>query len=313
MQVFCQDPSQQKMDQLAKVFSNNRQYVTARSPRGMLASIVMGLASKQFDLKINEQGPLFDAARAVANDDQSHDLAKLLAENSDVGELRIKTWWYSYYATGDTKYVEHTQKLTGDMLADNFQGQQRLTLIANGDLMRVAYTDDRVAEFCEAAAKTEKDPWKKSLLQSCVAWNKYYPENYEGFDRKTPEAVLRLFMLGMMTSNEDLIRLCIYPIDENEIKILTSGEKLPPKKSKGMVANMKYQPTKAGDQWTKVSGEKVDIAVTDPDRGVYAYLGPPPKGVPPVLMMKIYNEWWVYLGPMAEVRKAAKRLLEKGR
>ena len=156
MQVFYQDPSQQRMDQLAKVFSDNRQYVTARSPRGMLGSIVMGLASKKFDLKINEQGPLFDAARAVANDDQSHELAKLLAENSDVGELRIKTWWYSYYATGDTKYVEHIQKLTGDMLADDFEGNQRLTMIANGDLMRVAYTDDRVAEFCEDCGEKGK-------------------------------------------------------------------------------------------------------------------------------------------------------------
>ena len=55
-----------------------------------------------------------------------------------------------------------------------------------------------------------------------------------------------------------------------------------------------------------VSGEKVDIAVTDPDRGVHAYLGGPQKGAPPILVMKIYNEWWVYPDPIIEVRQAAK-------
>lgn len=312
MTGFYRDPSQQKMDELTKVFRDNSQYVTARSPRGMLGSIVMGLASKKFDLKIKEQGPLFDTARAVANDDKSNELVKLLAENSDAGELRIKVWWYSYYATGETKYLEQIQNLTGDIFADNFEGQQRLSMIANGDLMRVAYTDDKVAEFCQSAAKKEKNPWRKSLLESSVAWNKFYPENYEGFDRKTPEGVLRLFALGMLTSNEDLIRLCIYPTDENKIKILTSGETQSLERAKDMVATMEYRPTKAGDQWTKVSGEKVDIADTDPSRGVYAFLGPKQKGAPPILTMKIYGEWWVYPDPIIDVREAAKRLREKG-
>ena len=274
MTGFYLEPTQEKMDQLAKLFSDNSKFASPRSQAGLLSSVVMGLASKKFDLKINQQGPLFDAANAIANDDTNHPLVKLLNDNSKAGEIRIKAWWYSYYATGDTSYVTHLQKLTGDFMAKDFKGQRRLSMLANGDFMRVAHSDDKLAKFCKEAAKKEKDAWRKSLYNSCVAWNKFFPDDYNQFDRSTPEGTLRLFMLGVMSNNEDLMRVCVYPIADNEFEYLkTDSKSMGTADFKSIVAKLKYKRLKAGDHWTTASGKQIEI----PKEFCLLYTSPSPR------------------------------------
>lgn len=310
MTRFLQEPTQEKLDELAERFSKNIKYIPPKKEVAILGAITMGRASKKFKLEINGEGHVFNDARAVRDEDKEHYLVKFLADEKKISPPRIKAWWYSFFATGETKFLDPILKLTGDLFADDFQGQRQFALIANGDLMRYSYFFDDVAKFCKTAAGKEKDPWRRSMLKSCVSWNKFIPDDFEGFELGTPEGILRLFVLGTMTSNEDLIRISTYPMLDEELDHLLSDKlKQDSTVLQETVAKMVYRRMKAGDHWTTASGKEIKIpAEFDTDRAVNAYLEPLPKGAPPFGITKIYGSWWVDPAPVITMRKATAKL-----
>ena len=318
--TFYQKPTQAQMNQLTKSLSEHSDEISLRTSLGLFSAIVMGYASQKNNLQINGQGEVFDAAKAIAADDESARLVQYLKNHGSVDQTRLDIWWYSFFATGDSQYLDRILEQTGDLFADEFRGDARAALIANGSLMTHAAKHKAVAQYCEKALVKKalvknQDHWRESLLKHCLAFSKTKPIKGKKFDRSTPEGTLRLFTLGVMANDANLVRSTVYPMDEGDLKYLlqpTDGQQPSSSQWQSLVANMKYDRLKAGTSWTTQGGTKMDVPQEmDSDRGVTAYLGPREMSPAPFQIMKFYGQWWVQPEPVILMRKAAERVRNK--
>jgi hypothetical protein len=309
--TFYQSPTQDYMDELSQVLVVHSDKVTLGNAIGVFSAVVLGCGSRKFNLEIKQSGPVFDAAKEIAENNEESPLVRMLNDNEKINRMRLDTWWYSFFATGDTRYLELLLQQTGNVLSDDFKGNAKAALMSNGSFMNYAADHEKVAQFCRSSIDNNKGTWRESLLRTCVAFNKVKPINDNKFDRSTPEGALRLFFLGMMTGDEDLIRTTIYPINQSEFAYLNSGvsDRVVGSEVHDMVAQMKYERLKAGSIWKMPNSTEMKVPPKmDSDRGVTAYLGPRSRSPIPLQIMKFYGQWWVQPDAVIAVRKAAEKI-----
>ena len=316
--TFYQNPTQKNLESLSTLLQTNPEKTGMRSKAGLYSAIVIGYGSKKYNLEIKGEGPVFDAAKAIAADQKEIKLVQMLNDNSVKNRIRHDTWWYSFFATGENKYLELLFEHTDDFFDENFKGDPALTILANGNFMRYSKEHEKIAEFCKASIDEHKGTWKESLLRTCVSIAKTKPVAGKKFDRSTPEGTLRLFVLGLSANNVDRIRSTVYPMKPGEFQSLTAPWGKPNSLNMQQVVEaMKYERLKAGDTYALGSGTgggkemKVDPRM-DSDRGVTAYLGPRSQSPAPYQIMKIYGQWWVDPEIIIHMRKASEKLLRKG-
>lgn len=137
------------------------------------------------------------------------------------------------------------------------------------------------------------------------------PED-QRLSRKTPEGTLRIFALGVMLQNEQLIKATIVPVGAEDFRYLllkTKGAQPDPKKLKEMFANMKVRTLKPGDKFTLPGGEKIVVAEEEVnDRQMVLVLENSPI---PTRMYKGKGYWWVDARPVIDGRKAAEKARQK--
>lgn len=130
----------------------------------------------------------------------------------------------------------------------------------------------------------------------------------ERLNRETPEGTLRVFTIGVVTRNADLIKRTSLPLSEEEMTLLCqTSEGEPPnskeiKEFKEAVLNMKVRALKSGDKFT-LPGKKEIVVGKDEvseDRMVLV-LGDAPA---PTRMYKAKGYWWVDPEPLLYARKA---------
>jgi hypothetical protein len=124
--------------------------------------------------------------------------------------------------------------------------------------------------------------------------------------RDTPEGTLRIFMLGLMLANEQLVKATIVPVSDDDLAYLIRkpmDAPATPKELKELCARMKVRALKPGDMFTLPGGKKVTVAdeeVTD-ERLVLVLADSPI----PTRLYKAKGLWWVDAAPVIAGRKAA--------
>lgn len=134
-------------------------------------------------------------------------------------------------------------------------------------------------------------------------------------NRDTAEGTLRVFTIGVMMGNEQLIKQTALPLSDEEMKLLTTNEGAPllsVKEIKELCVKMEVKALKAGDK-VKLPGGKEAVVTKEEvsdDRMVFV-LGDAPV---PTRMYKAKGFWWVDPEPLLFARKAAaeKRKTQSG-
>ena len=134
------------------------------------------------------------------------------------------------------------------------------------------------------------------------------PPKDERLSRETPEGTLRIFMLGVLLGNEQLVKATIVPVSDEDFAYLvkkTKNLRETPKQLKEECAKMKVRALKPGDVVTLPGGDKVTVTeeeVTD-DRMVLVIADSPI----PTRLYKAKGFWWVDAAPVIAGRKAAEK------
>lgn len=130
--------------------------------------------------------------------------------------------------------------------------------------------------------------------------------------RDTPEGTLRIFTLGVLLANEQLVNATIVPVSDEDLAYLLRKPKdapAPPKELKELCANMKVRALKPGDKFTLPGGKKVTVAEEEvTDERMVLVLDDSPI---PSRLYKAKGYWWVDASPVIAGRKAAAKLSEE--
>jgi hypothetical protein len=127
-------------------------------------------------------------------------------------------------------------------------------------------------------------------------------------DRNTPEGTLRVFTLGAMISNKDLLKATMVPVSDEDMQYLLKEQAVSKedfKKIKEQIAGMEVRHLKPGDRVKLPKGTELvvkDDEVTD-DRLVLV-LGDSPI---PTRLYKAKGFWWIDASPVIAGRKAAEK------
>jgi hypothetical protein len=134
------------------------------------------------------------------------------------------------------------------------------------------------------------------------------PSKDERLDRETPEGTLRIFSIGVMLTNEKLVKMTALKVSEKDMKYLlkpTKNLRTTPKETKEFWASRKVKVLKAGDKFNLPGNNEIVIGkdeVTD-DRMVVVLEDSPI----PTRLYKIEGHWWVDPAPLIASRKAAEK------
>ena len=135
------------------------------------------------------------------------------------------------------------------------------------------------------------------------------PAKDERLNRDTPEGTLRVFMLGVAASNEQLITATAIPLSDDDRKLLLikiHGENQNFKELKEEFASLKIERLKPGDKFKLPNGKEIVVAAEEvgDDRLVLK-----PENAPlPSRLYKAKGYWWVDAGPFVAGRKAAEAM-----
>lgn len=128
----------------------------------------------------------------------------------------------------------------------------------------------------------------------------------ERLSRKTPVGTLRLFMLGVLLTNEQLVKATIVPVSEDDFAYLmqkTKNLRSTPKQLKERCASLKVRSLKPGDVVTLPGGKKVTVSDEEVSDNRIVLL---PENHPiPTRLYKAKGYWWVDASPVIAGRKAA--------
>lgn len=135
---------------------------------------------------------------------------------------------------------------------------------------------------------------------------KQAPVKDERLSRETPEGTLRVFTLGVMLANEQLIKMTIVPVPDEDLKhLLQKPEGKPPdaKELKERCANMKVRTLKPGDKFRLPGGKELVVTAEEvSDERLVLVLDDSPI---PTRLYKAKGFWWVDAEPTIAGRKAA--------
>ncbi len=123
--------------------------------------------------------------------------------------------------------------------------------------------------------------------------------------RDTPEGTLRVFTLGVLLANEQLVKATIVPVSNEDLTYLIQKPKdapVSPKELKELCANMKVRALKPGDKFTLPGGKQVTVAEEEvTDEKMILVLADSPI---PSRLYKAKGFWWVDATPVIAGRKA---------
>lgn len=160
-----------------------------------------------------------------------------------------------------------------------------------------------------------------ALLLIFLAASASYPQTPEPkstatkdlrLSRDTPEGTLRIFTLGVLLANEQLVNATIVPVSDEDLAYLFQKPKdapASPKELKELCANMTVRALKPGDKFTLPGGKQVTVAedeVTD-ERMVLVLADSPI----PSRLYKAKGYWWVDATPVIAGRKVAAKFSEE--
>lgn len=127
-------------------------------------------------------------------------------------------------------------------------------------------------------------------------------------DRETPEGTLRIFLIGMMLSNEQLIKATVIPVTDEEMKVLLGKPQAAPvsaKEIKEQFAEAKINVIKPGDKFSLPNGKEIVFPKEErPGEEMVLHVEDSPLPFRLHLHKKI---WWVDAQPVIDARKAARK------
>jgi hypothetical protein len=165
--VFYQNPSKETFETLGKEADlHAEELIQDDGHAALLFSVFLYRAAEKNGWKISGHGRISILAADLK--DGTSRLAKFVRDDSRVDATRLDIWWSSYFATGETEYLNKIMKYAGRELPEkNVEGM--LTIgAASWSFKANCRQHESIRKFAEACLADPRYEDRRSYLEECI-------------------------------------------------------------------------------------------------------------------------------------------------
>ena len=169
--TFYKNPTQEVFSSISNVIETNNDFIMKTSEKSgvhfVLATFIARASSKN-EFEISGEGEILKLAKDIATNNQENDVAKAINDNENVTPRKLDLWWTSFYATGETDYLDR-------ILAQLNSEDPLLQELAAWSFKSNCKARPDVKSFAKKAIEDEKYTKHKEFLEKCITpWRSKY-------------------------------------------------------------------------------------------------------------------------------------------
>ena len=173
MSFFYKKPDAKVFEKINRVIDQNEETILKASKRNrfnVIAATFLARVHEKHKFPVTSQGQIGELARAILAKDKDNKDAAFVNDPKMITGSKLDSWWISFSATGDTKYVESILNVTGNPKTKKLNGQFDIPVVAaaNWSFKSNCRLHKPVFEFAVKASKQDKWAAQKPFLEHCV-------------------------------------------------------------------------------------------------------------------------------------------------
>ena len=165
MMDFQSSPTQENFSSISEMVEANSDFIIRFSQQNgadRLMSTFLARASVKYDFDIVGEGEIFQLAKDIAANNEQNEVANFVNDNETVTPAKLDVWWVSFFATGDTDYLER-------ILAQVNSEKILIKGAAEWSFKSNCANQPEVKAFAEKAVEDEAWAEQREFLKECIS------------------------------------------------------------------------------------------------------------------------------------------------
>ncbi|MCX4187826.1 hypothetical protein [Methylophaga sp. OBS4] len=164
MTFFYSKPSKAEFDAIQVGISINlKELSTGTEETAKLMAVFLGKVQMKHGWSIMDLGMLDDGARSIAARDKS-EFSRFVWNDAQISPTRLDIWWTSFFATGDTGYLDKIIDQVGDLDAQSGAANILVMGAANWSFESNCRQHQAVLDYAKNVLATQaKRPNRKTI------------------------------------------------------------------------------------------------------------------------------------------------------
>ena len=164
---FYLSPSRQKFENFQNQAEKFEKELCARdNGTGLLVSVMIAEISKKHSWPITGEGKLSTTAREIAKGKSA--LAKYVEDDKQVDPGKLDIWWCSYFATGETRYLDKLLVYAGEELPEADISKMIIVGAATWSFKSNCNQHESIKCYTLTQIENPEYAHKKSFLEECA-------------------------------------------------------------------------------------------------------------------------------------------------
>lgn len=164
---FYLSPSQQKFESFQIQAGRFEEKLCAKdNGTGLLVSVMIAEISKKHSWPISGEGKIATMASEIVKGES--DLAKYVEDDKQIDPGKLDVWWCSYFATGETKYLDKLLAYAGEELPEGDINKMMIVGAATWSFKSNCNQHESIKRYTLAQIENPEYAHKKSFLKECA-------------------------------------------------------------------------------------------------------------------------------------------------
>lgn len=164
---FYLSPSQQKFEAFQIQADRFEEELCAKdNGSGLLVSVMIAEISKKHSWPISGKGKISVTANEIVKG--ASDLAKYVEDDTQIDPGKLDIWWCSYFATGETKYLDKLLVYAGEELPEGDINKIMIVGAATWSFKSNCNQHESIKRYTLAQIENPEYAHKKSFLKECA-------------------------------------------------------------------------------------------------------------------------------------------------
>lgn len=167
MSSFYTSPSHQKFNDFQSDANKFEKDLCGNdNGAGLLVSVMIAKISEKHSWPISGTGIILDQAREIAKGQSG--LAKYIADDKQIDPGKLDIWWCSYFATGETKYLDKLLLYAGEELPKSDINKMMIIGAATWSFKSNCTQHKTIKQYAISCINDDKYKHKIDYLKECT-------------------------------------------------------------------------------------------------------------------------------------------------
>ncbi len=171
MTRFYLTPTRQEFDAIQKsIKSNLKKFEVNEEENGsaLLASVFLARASEKYQYPLLDIGHLDDTAKSIMTSDGSK-VSNYVHDDAQIDPGKLDIWWVSYFATGETKYLDNILAQVADVKSLSGVSHLLVAGAANWSVSSNCQQHPAVLEYVRSVLARTPPPTNAEAIREAIA------------------------------------------------------------------------------------------------------------------------------------------------